>query len=302
MEIISNIILYSNTEDISQNAWQCINSPQLIRKYTQNEGKIETIRRMIIKLMTNNKKFTKLMCKLMLNIINDYQVNKFQQYFQLLCDMIVLPDNLQMLRFEWLLGIPQPETNLNGAQNYGLAAINTLKDEYLTYVSPLGIANKEHPLLYNLYRNRNRLEYFTTQSIHEIFKLAEINEALYNYLKYIPAPTYQHAKYSEWILSFLDSYSKSSERFYNAQEGKERQILIAESKSLVELFAERVKSESTQIEPFMIGSTLEEREIFNKDFPEYKIKVCAFEVATEVYASNPNGETNLGVSTEYLAQ
>lgn len=302
MEIVSNIILNSPVENISKKAWECLNSPQLIQKYTHSEGKIETIRKMIIKLMTNNKNYTKQICKLMLNIINEYQVVKFHQYFKLFCDIIDLPDNFQILRFEWLLGIPQPEDNFRETQNYGLAAINTLNDEYITYVSPIGIAKKEYPLLCNLYRNRNRLEYFTTQCIQALFKLAEHNELLYNYLKVIPSPTYQHAKYCDWLLSFLANYSITSQQYYSEQIGKERQNLIADAKNLVELFAERIKSEGKQIEPFMIGSWIEEREIFHQDFPEYNIKVCAYEIATEVYKSIPNGVTNLALTTEYLAQ
>ena len=287
IEIVVSLTTAKGVEQpkITPRAWRCLCTPELVPKYLREGGKLAKIEDMVLKLMFEQRKYSKVICRMLLGIIHDYEVYKMQQYFPMMWDALMIQDSLQEERIEWLLGIPQPEFKSSMSTAYGLASVSSVEDDVITYLSPLKLSPREYPLLAQLWRQRNQYEYFTASTLKGLFDLAGRSEAVYAYLKTLPAPTYQHGGYADWIKGFLDTYVEIVGRFVDPLSRKEKEELIARVRESVDLFYGRMLSEkvSSGTGRYVIGQFHSGQEVMSKGFVEHGLKVSVFEVTTEIY-------------------
>ena len=299
--LVSDTVVEGKKGKLSEKALKCLYCTDLIHKYLREGGNVGKLKGMVVALMRENRKYTKQICKMLLNVIGDYELHKLQQYLPLISEVIALPDSLQMLRIEWVLGIPQPICKSSFKPVYGLAAVFEISEDVITYVSPLGNITRDDPLLWQLWKNRKRVEFVTANCVRTMLQQAETCEPLFRYLKALPAPTYQFSHYLGWVNGFLDTYERSISKFSDILTRKEREGLILETRGLMQKFLQRLDAADFK-GSFMIGKWKEEKEFFSCKFGEHNVRLTAFEVVTEVYPSRPDGKTNLSLSNEYMVQ
>eukprot|EP01022_Parablepharisma_sp_SALTPOND_P020710 TRINITY_DN384_c0_g1_i1.p1 TRINITY_DN384_c0_g1~~TRINITY_DN384_c0_g1_i1.p1 ORF type:complete len:1619 (-),score=198.46 TRINITY_DN384_c0_g1_i1:10622-15478(-) len=274
--------LVCSPHEISSKAWKCLCTPELIQKYVRQGGKISKLKDMLVRLMTDNKKYSKSICTLLLTVISEFEVHKVLQYFPLICDTICISDKYQQYRLEWVLGVPQPEIRSHLAPSYGLAAVNDISNDVIGYVSPLKASPKDSPFLQQLWSQRNKYEFLTLQCLKRLLEVVVSNEGVYEYFRKVQPPTYQFSKYTDWIEGFLDAYGELVSRFIDSDSKKEKEGIIADVKGLLKAYEGKVAM-SEDIPKYMIGFSQQEKEIMCKKYTDQNVKVHMFEIVTEVY-------------------
>ncbi len=281
---------------LSPAALKCIQCDELVPKHLRCSGKVAQVSRMIAHICYRNRRCSKQACKIIVKAINDFEVAKIPQYFDLLVDLLTMADEYQPLRIEWILGYQQPTVRTE----YGLAGIIDISDEVNAYVSPLGAERRDDPLLHQLWIHRNRYEGFVSQAIKVLLQIAAKCDRLHNYLEVVPPPCYLYARYTDWIPKFIDTYAKTT-AFLNASELKEKEALIAEVRALYAAFNERVKKDGLPVpQLYMVGKTLETRELKDKEVVQNGVKLTVTEIIAEVYPSQPMGDHNSALSGDFL--
>ncbi len=289
IDIVINLACSPDTE-LTPRAWQCLCSPDLISKYVREGGKIAKLKDMVLHLTRNQPRYSKMICKMLLAVVHDYEVYKFQQYFPLLCDTLAVEDSLQQQRIEWLLGVPQPETRSHLAAAYGLAATSSVDDDVVAYISPLKVSPRESPLLSQIWRHRNQYEYFTSQCLHGLLELVKRSGPVYEYVRHAPGPTYQYGRYLDWVGGFLDSYADIVSRFIDTQSRKEKEDLIAELRVMLSAINDRMAAEKDTAVPvpYAVGKFQKEQEVLSRKYIEHGLSLSVVDVTTELFASLPS--------------
>ncbi len=262
---------------LSSAAVQCLQAEGLVPKFVRTGGKLEQVGKLLVHLCYGSRKFSKKTCKLLLQSLGSYEAGVLAQCVEVVRDLLSLEDEFQELRIEWLLGYCQPVDRTQ----YGLAGVFDGGDDVNCYVSPIGVATRDDPLLQLVWRSRNRVEQFTLQALKAILQVSEKSEQLYGFLKRIPPPNYLCAHYFDWVPGFLDQLAKSDSvvSFYNKTE---KDALIAEVRGLVEVFGRRVLSED-QTPSYIIGKTTNTEELKERERVENGVKLVLTQLETEVY-------------------
>ena len=281
---------------LSASALKCIQSDEFVPKHLRFGGKVAQVSKMIAHVCYKNRRSSKQACKIILKAINDFEVSKIPQYFDLLVELLTMEDEYQPLRIEWILGYQQPTVRAE----YGLAAVVDIADEVNCYVSPLGVERKDDPLLQQLWSHRNRYEGFVAQCIKVLLQISAKCECLYEYLKAVPPPTYVFVRYTDWIPRFLDTYAKTT-AFLTATEIKEKETLIGEIRVLYNAYQARVMKDPTPVaQLYLVGKTLETHELKDKEISQGGVRLVVTEIVTEVYPSKPMGTHNPALSGDFL--
>ncbi len=285
---------------ISNNTLLCLHSEELINKHLSSKGGLENFTDTILDFCKNDKKYSKLICRFMLKIINDYDPNKIAPYFGLLSGILAIEDKLQDLRIEWILGFAQPFSE----KVLGLSLISyySFEGDINKYVSPLCITTYNYPLLWQLWKIRQRSDYFVLQSIAVLFQIVAKYEKLYQFMKLVPSPDYVHARYSDWIVQFVNDFPKVTSIMGVTTEQKEKtysDAVIGVSKYKSKIEEEKEASNPTQ--NYIIGLATKEEELKDKQLWSNEGWELRFiEITTEIYESKPNGTTNLAISLDYI--
>jgi len=279
--------------ELSESAMKCLQCEDLIPRYIKHSTKAIGLSDIISKLCFDNKKLTKQVCRTLLGGLESHEVTKPNQYFDLICSQLLLKDKYQNLRLDLLLGYPQ---SINKT-NYGLADVNDIEDEVNKYVSPI---DGKKSLLQALYDNRRKCEKAITKTLKVIFTLCFENEAVYNYFKRMPPPSYLFGKYMDWVPKFLEMY-QNEQGYMGVNDTKEKNQLIEEAKGMYKMYQEKVLSEEIdESEQYMVGKQLDLRELTDKGIVKDKIELKVTEVTVEVYPSKPMGNYNAALLGNYL--
>ena len=262
---------------LSATALKCIQADELIPKFVRNGGKLEQVGKLLVHLSFANRKFSKRCCKLMLQSLNSYDATVLGQCIEVMRDLLGIEDEVQELRTEWLLGYCQPIDR----PQYGLAGVLDISDDTNCYISPIGVATRDDPLLQHIWKSRAKSEQFTLQALKTVLQASERNDKLYHYLKRMPAPNYVGSYYFDWVPGFLDRVEQNPSvvSFYNRAE---KATVLTELRGLVEVFAKRVASEDLRI-GYVIGKTLSMAEIKEMEKSENGTRLVLSQLETEVY-------------------
>ena len=144
-------------------------------------------------------------------------------FLEALTYFLNINDSLQPKRIEWILGFPQPliHSIRNGQDSFGMYGNNAIDDLIYTYESPLPLESGSTSLLNLTLQNRRKLENLCLACLRQILILCEINPRVFEYFISLPAPSYQYAKFTDWIRPFLDSFIADAKRYYYAGSTKE---------------------------------------------------------------------------------
>ena len=138
-----------------------------------------------------------------------------KSYLKALKPFLRLNDGLKVTRLEWIFGVPQILTRKEyQAEKYkfGLELIQKVNDETYTYVSPIIGSSNEEALLAQLIKCKGRLEIFAINCLKEMLSLMSKDIEIARFIYYTAPPSYQYARYSDWIKPYLEGQKSEQER------------------------------------------------------------------------------------------
>lgn len=308
IEIIAQMLDYyfdnlssGKIKKISDNAWKCLRISKILEKLVQFSCKSEsTFKYTLLRLMKNDKKYTKAICKSLLSIIHDYNPAKMLQIKDFLVQVILYEDTLQRNRLEFLLGIAQPVDSKWDKTAYGLCMASDLASQVIQFVSPIQNAdNKNTPLLEQLYKYSNRFGYekLTIILSCDILKELSENDILNEFLRNMHSPTYSYTNYLNWLTnSVQECLTELTKKDINWNKdlklGYEPQNIINDWKDIAHLV--------TEIRPYVVGKYKEQKEFFSQKFAEQNIRIVAQEIYTEIYTTAIENKPNSVISNDYF--
>ncbi len=311
---------------LSEDEIHCLTFPGFISK-TISEGYATESFGIIIKhLAFENEKMSKMMAKFVLKTINDEPGQSLGPIFCVIESLFNITDSLQRIRIEWLLGIGclkytisqnSASSPLKDILKVGLELDEHTQTQVTEYVSALTYKKQNaESLLAMLWRIRKR---YDIQPIKFFLKMMAKNKAVYDHVMELPAPSYQYAKYIDWIKTFLANYPNKSRTTYVwgyitlAKERDDASYAEAQAymNTVMEMYSKGPHLEPTDFQkknniltaypqPFLIGKFKDEKVLMAEEKQGVAIEIS--ELFSEVYESAPTGKLNLGSPKQFLNQ
>ena len=176
----------------------------------------EAVGKLIAHWSYENDRNSEIFAGVFLKGINETDYEEVAPFLSAMHHFLSLNDSLQKKRLEWLLGIPMM---VDGSTikacppelpKLGINAIMSLTEEVYYYPSTLkSLDSNEESILSLIFRSKRRFESYTLFCIKELLTLGE---DIMKYVCNMPSPTYQYAKYSDWIMQFVKDKQKSKSR------------------------------------------------------------------------------------------
>lgn len=302
---------------LHEDAQECLKCKQLYTRVIMEGHNTESFNKLITQLCFDSFKFSKTVCKTLLRAINDYSKIEAVPYFSLLTQVFVIKDSLQQQRLEWLFGYPSPcrlKSVLDPSEEtkFGLSLIDTIAEDVNEYISPLNYNAQCKSLLTLLWKHRMVYEIHPLKCLLEI--MTKSREA-FLYVASLPAPTYQYAKYADWI-HWAVSFCINNEQHYmklgmlDASKDKTKvnhevvQLLKSLDEQWEEYAAQHIKSAKqpgilqAYPDPYIIGKVVSEKVLLKETKDNATLIIAEF--TTEVYSSLPTGKDNKAIPKAYF--
>ncbi|CAD8179644.1 unnamed protein product [Paramecium octaurelia] len=261
VQIVSTLL--NLNQQLSLNEKKLLYQPKFYDKILKT--KVDDILPLIIKLSYKNKYFSEIISGCIMRGMSNGEVDEFKNYLQVAQSFLLIDDNLQIERLEWLIGIPSSkqkestkiyDNQLNEIPSFGLFGLSSLEEDYWTFASPLGWSN----CLFDYFCSHRGIKNYDTQCLLILKCLLQIsiqNQTCFNYISNLPCVNYQY-KYNEDIFkTFLDIYILDTKRFYSLnnrkQESEETKLLLEEYLKQLELIRDPSKPQYD----YIIGKSVE---------------------------------------------
>jgi len=306
--------------EIDEEEKKCILCKEFINKTITEGHATAEFAELLSVLCYENKEYSKMLARMLIKAVNEDPNIDMISYFAVLKGVLTIEDTLQEKRLEWLFGIPQPlkgiaQLSANSKPHeqfkYGLSLVDSVKDDIFEYISPLNYNNRYESLLALLWKHRKTFE---IQPIKCLLDLMCSSTRIFNYVTSLPSPSYQYAKYTDWIKPIVVAYPTSTRTimgysFYTHSEKnnivyQETLKLMTQFDKLWNDYIEKMPKYTDQNgillaypQPYLIGKSLDEK-ILSESKGEANLTVS--EVITEVYQSLPNGKENIGVPEGFI--
>lgn len=275
---------------------KCLSCKELLPKYFRSSNKVQAVTAMLVHLSYRSSKFTRQICEQILKGINSYDATRVLQYIDAITLLLLLEDNLSLVRTELILGFSQP----NPKSSYGLSGISDIEDDVNIYISPVSTEERNKPLLQLLWEDKRRFENVITQLLKMLFAVCEGSARVYRHVRDSAPPSYMYARYTDWVEGFLEDYGKMTS-FMSAEQLKEKEKLVESVKELWKRFDGRVKEDGVKaVQLYMIGKTISTKELDEKEIEVDKVKFSVTEVVAEIYESEPMVNYNSALPGKYL--
>ena len=203
-----------STFQLSDNDNICLNCRDFYDKTLKDKCNPQALGIIIQQLGFENEGYSYSIADILLRGINKTSFDESRPYLETMTYFLNTIDFLQIKRAEWLLGFPQPTvtTSLNSYDSFGVYGNTSIEDSIVTYESPLNIDGVSSIINYMLH-NRKRLENIALICLRHILLLMDINQSVFEYIIFLPPPSYNYAKFTDWIMPFLDHYFAESKKY-----------------------------------------------------------------------------------------
>mmetsp|Transcript_44262 Transcript_44262/g.32251 ORF Transcript_44262/g.32251 Transcript_44262/m.32251 type:complete len:126 (+) Transcript_44262:302-679(+) len=116
---------------------------------------------------------------------------------------------------EWVFGVRQILTRkdyFDKNYKFGLELVYKVNDEAYTYESALNFNQHEEALLAQLLKCKGRVDTFAVNCLKEMLSLMVKDDFICMYIYSQGPHSYQYARYTDWILPYLDGQKLELER------------------------------------------------------------------------------------------
>lgn len=161
----------------------------------------------------DNLEMTRKLAKIFVTNINSPQLDRQALYLKGLKKFLRIEDKLKQQRLEWVFGIGQivnkREYGNLGTYSYGVELVERINDDAYTYVTTWlktgGATGTTNALFASLLSVQGRMDNFCAKALKNLLSLCVKDREIARFVYNAPPPTYQHARYSDWFKSYIES-------------------------------------------------------------------------------------------------
>ncbi|CAD8206139.1 unnamed protein product [Paramecium octaurelia] len=255
--------LLKQNHQLSLNEKKLLYSPKFYDKILKT--KVEDILPVIQRLSYQNRYFSEIISGCIMRGMSNGDVDEFKNYLQVAKSFLLIEDDIQIERLEWLIGIPsskQKETTkiydnqFSDIASFGLYGLSSLEEDYWTFASPLGWSN----CLFDYFCSHRMSKNHDIQCLLILkccISISLENLACFNYISNLPCVNYQY-KYNEEIFkAFLETFILDTKRCYSQynrkQESEEVKLLLEEYQKRLDQIRDPTKPQYD----YIIGKSVE---------------------------------------------
>lgn len=169
----------------------------------------------IANMCHENAKMSQKVSKVFIKAINSASYDNVKNFLSALKPFVRLQDSLKAQRLEWVFGFSQVIAKKQYREErfkYGLEFVERSADDAHTYICPLACTLAEESLLAQLLKCKGKLDTFAINCLKEMLSLMAKDEDVARYVYSASPPTYQVARYSDWIRPYLEYQKAEVER------------------------------------------------------------------------------------------
>lgn len=245
-ENMPSTILDGPTFPPGDNEKKVIVSKHFGTKAIKDAFEAEAVGQLIAHWSFENEENSAIFAGVFLKGINETEYEEVAPFLTAMHYFLSLEDGLQNKRYEWLLGTPMlvdgstiracpPEL-----PKIGVTAIQALSEEVYFYPSTLRPMDSiEESILTLIFRSNKRFASYTLFCIKELLTLGD---KTMRYVHNMPPPTYQYARYTDWIIQFVDDKLKTT----NKEADQHRELLL-QVKEMLTKYQEESKEYENEI-------------------------------------------------------
>ena len=128
---------------------------------------------------------------------------------------LLIKDKLQVMRLEWILGVPQLVAKLNYQRDktleIGLDCVRYINDQSYKYKSGL-MKSQGDVMLNELFESSKRRKEFTIIGLFYLLTMMFKDKDILEYVYSMPGPTYQYPRYLDWIKYYVPNQKMKLEQ------------------------------------------------------------------------------------------
>jgi len=208
--------------DLGGNDFKCLYYTEFYEKTMREKYDPVAFGVIIQHLSFENEAFSASLAGLILKGLNRASYDDAKPYLEALTYFLNINDYVQNKRIEWILGFPQPALTVTRHEldSYGLYGNSSLDDVIINYDTTIhsdGCTSVINLIL----QNRKKQENLAIMCLRQILILANTNISVFEYIFSLPPPSYNYAKFTDWILPFIEYYLAEAKRYYYTSYPKE---------------------------------------------------------------------------------
>mmetsp|Transcript_29239 Transcript_29239/g.26656 ORF Transcript_29239/g.26656 Transcript_29239/m.26656 type:complete len:296 (+) Transcript_29239:2057-2944(+) len=200
--------------DLSQNDENCLYYAEFYEKTLREKHDPQAFGIIFQHFAFDNEHFSYVMATIILRGINRSNYEDAKPYLEAMAYFFGIGDYIQPRRIEWLLGYPQPQVNTlrNEPPSFGMYGNSAIDDTVINYESTL-LLESNSSIINLMLHNRRRLENLCLACLKQLLITADMNPAVFEYIYNLPPPSYNYAKFTDWILPFIEYYLAEAKRY-----------------------------------------------------------------------------------------
>lgn len=199
-----------------ENEKKVIVCKQFATKAIKEGFEAEEVGKLLAHWSYQNEENSLIFGKVFLAGINETDYEEVAPFLNAMHHFLSLQDGLQKKRLEWLLGTPMlidgsmMKANPTEKPKLGIYACQTLSDEVYYFPSTIEqIETTNESILSLIWRSKKRFESYTMFCIKELLSLGD---GIMKYVCSMPSPSYQYARYTDWIFQFCEDKKNSKSK------------------------------------------------------------------------------------------
>ena len=200
--------------NLSSNDLKCLTCPEFYEKTLKEKYNFVCIGTIIQHFCFENESFSYCIAEILLKGINRCNYEEVKPYLEAMSYFVSIADFLQPKRLEWIFGYPQPivSTARSGADNFGTFGNSSIEELVVSYETPLALENTTS-ILNLILQGRKKFDNLCMVCIRQIIMLLNENNTIFQYITSLPPPSYNYAKFTDWITPFIDYFLADAKRF-----------------------------------------------------------------------------------------
>ncbi|CDW89068.1 ubiquitin carboxyl-terminal hydrolase family protein [Stylonychia lemnae] len=206
----------------------------------------ETVGMFLAHLSYKNLPATRSICESQLKGIAKNDFDRVKNYLDAVTKIVLVKDEHQSTKLEWIFGIAQPisyeiimsdEDKLNEPKTrLGVKVLFSQNDEVFTYKSYLATQENIDSLLHLLWRYKGRMDSYTVSCLLSLLNIIASDDFVAEYFSNIPGPTYQYARYTDWIKPYLNEQLVDARKGYAGSFSAQKEESAVSALSLYEKY------------------------------------------------------------------
>lgn len=171
--------------------------------------------RLLAHLSCENKEFSRIVAKRAIIGLNKASGDETATYIRVISQLLFVPDSLRGQRLEWILGIPQARLErpiIYSQQSMpppkmGVDTLRGPNDDICEYRSTLFKTSGQikESYLQLLFQYRNKWPKFVLEGVLGLLQACSLDGTgvIFYYVYTMDPPTYQYARYLDWVKPFI---------------------------------------------------------------------------------------------------